>query len=62
MMKNTPILLGLFCIISLIPSVSAYWDVGTGTLIWQAIAGFGLVIMYTIKIKWQFLKDRLFKK
>jgi len=62
-MKKIYYLFLLFCIVSvIIQPVSAYWDIGTGTLIWQAIAALGLAVLYALKIKWQYLKNILQKK
>jgi hypothetical protein len=37
--------------------VSAYWDAGTLTMLWQAIAALALAILIVLKTKWYQLKQ-----
>ncbi len=50
-------LIVLFCLTVIPIPVSAYWDPGVGSILWQMIAALLLGAVYTVKIYWHRLKS-----
>ena len=52
----------IFLSMLIVHPVSAYWDAGTLTMLWQAVAAVVLAILYVLKTKWYQLKQFFSKR